>query len=81
MDVHPLTPVENEIIIEICRYLAMRVPMAEEVGDVIGILGCWGDTLPEEDILSLLRAVNSHATSNSPRHSGSPRAGSRRSIS
>ncbi len=60
MQVHPLTPLENEIIVEICRYLATRASAAEEVGDVIGVLGCWGDTLPEEDVLSLLRAINSH---------------------
>ncbi|HVE16854.1 MAG TPA: hypothetical protein VNB29_08950 [Chthoniobacterales bacterium] len=63
MDIHPLTPIENDIIVEICRYLATRAASAEEVGDVIGVLGCWGDTLPEEDILSLLRAINSHVHS------------------
>lgn len=26
--------------------------------DLLGVLGSWGDTLPDEDVLALLRAYN-----------------------
>lgn len=67
MQPHPLTPIENDIIVEICRFLALRGEQPEVTEEVIGILGCWGDSLPEEDILSLLRAVNSHTSWHSRR--------------
>jgi hypothetical protein len=60
MEPHPLTPIENDIIVEICKFLALRGDGSAETLDVIGILGCWGDSLPEEDVLSLLQAVNAH---------------------
>lgn len=63
MKIHPLTPIENDIIVEICRFLGMCGDGSAETSDVIGILGCWGDSLPEEDVLSLLRAVNEHLAS------------------
>ncbi|HVE16050.1 MAG TPA: hypothetical protein VNB29_04905, partial [Chthoniobacterales bacterium] len=49
---------ENEIIVEICRYLATRAASADEVGTVIDVLGSWGDTLPEEDVLRTLHEIN-----------------------
>jgi hypothetical protein len=67
MKVHPLTPIENDIIIEICRFLSLRGDGSQITEDVIGILGCWGDLLPEEDVCSLLRAVNAHVASESQR--------------
>ncbi|MGH2551710.1 MAG: hypothetical protein ACRDHN_20175 [Thermomicrobiales bacterium] len=63
MNVHPLTPIENDIIVEICRFLAVGKYGHALTGDVIEILGCWGDTLPEEIILKFLREINSHAYS------------------
>ena len=65
MEVHPLTPIEYDIIVELCRFLAVKGDGSSEVADVIGILGCWGDSLPEEDILVLLHAVNAHVSSES----------------
>jgi hypothetical protein len=58
MAIHPLTPIENEIVVEICRYLATRAASAEEVGEVIDVLGHWGDTLEEEDVLRALHGIN-----------------------
>ena len=64
MNIHPLTPVENEIVVEICRYLAANCYGQAFTAEVIGVLGCWGDTLPEEDILALLHQINSSACAN-----------------
>jgi hypothetical protein len=66
MAIHPLTPIENEIIVEICRYLATRASSAEEVGNVIEVLGSWGDTLEEEDVFDALHAINAETIPDAP---------------
>jgi hypothetical protein len=66
MAIHPLTSIENEIVVEICRYLAVRASSSEEVGSVIGILGSWGHDLAEKEVFEALRAINVEAIPNTP---------------
>lgn len=46
--------VNQEIVVEI--YLALVLLGAES--DLLGTVGSWGDSLPEEDVLSGLKAWN-----------------------
>lgn len=58
MNIHPLTPIEFRIVEEVCRFLAQRSDGSKAFQDAISILGSWGDSMPEEQILTLLSAIN-----------------------
>ncbi len=57
--IEELRPIQYEIIKEITRAFDR---LGGEVG-LFAALGSWGDTLPEEDVLSLLRSHNDNMES------------------
>ena len=58
MNIHSLTPVEYRIVEEICCFLARHGDGSPAVQDAISILGQWGETLPEEQVLKQLEELN-----------------------
>lgn len=49
--------VKREIVLELYRSLVLLGAQ----GDLLGTVGSWGDTLPDEDVLAGLRAWNDGA--------------------
>ena len=54
MTIEKLTPVQGQILREICA----AVNRLGGGRDIMSILGSWGDTLPEAEILKMLKEYN-----------------------
>ena len=54
MEIEKLTPIEGLIVNELCRAIG---DLGGGYG-ILSILGSWGDTLPESEILSMLKEYN-----------------------
>lgn len=57
MEIEKLTPIQYEIICELSKAIATLGGKS----DIQSVLGSWGDTLPQSDVLAMLKQYNSAA--------------------
>ncbi len=66
MKIEKLKPVQAEIVREICKAVGQ---LKADIG-LLATIGSWGDTLPEDEVLSQLKEWN--APRNQPQRQSSP---------